>query len=91
MQLFDVLESRAKEILMMNDGKVKHVTLKTKLNMEEIEWDKDYRIVKSSGMTITEVFDQPGAAPAFVFMPTKVQLMKMILNAAYYYKTAEQH
>lgn len=89
-ELFDGLEPYAQELLMMNEGKTK-VSLKTKLTMKKIKWNKDYRLVKidekthslAKGEIDIDEIDDPGPCPQFVFMPTKVQLMKMILKAAY--------
>ncbi len=90
-QLFDDLDPAAAEIVMKNDGQTAG-NLRTTLPMKKINWQKDYRLVKIDGkhnfytlkkIIEDEAIEDPGPCPPFIFMPTKVQLMKMILKAAY--------
>ena len=62
----------------------------TNLSLKDIKVDKDLRIVKLEEADLVRVADtdviteDPGACPPFMFIPTQVQLMKILLKAAYY-------
>ena len=88
-ELFGDLNTYAREIIMKNEGKTKSSMTTTKFNLKKIKWNKDYSMVrrdKSDDFVINSVAEvgDPGPCPPYTFMPTKVQLMKMILKAAYY-------
>lgn len=84
--LFGDLNPYAREIIMKNEGKTKS-SMTTKLNMKKIKWHKDYSMVRrdksDDSVTHNVEVEDPGPCPTYLFMPTKVQLMKMILKAAY--------
>ncbi|TNV84017.1 hypothetical protein FGO68_gene12642 [Halteria grandinella] len=84
--LYGDLNPYAREIIMKNEGKTKS-SMTTKLNMKKIKWHKDYSMVRrdksDDSITHSVEVEDPGPCPAYLFMPTKVQLMKMILKAAY--------
>lgn len=87
-ELFGDLDPYAREIIMKSEGKNKTTMSSTKLNLKKIKWNKDYSLVKrdKSDDSVTRhvvELEDPGPCPAYLFMPTKVQLMKMILKAAY--------
>ena len=87
------MDLKAYEILIQSSVSAS-LTFKTKLSMKGIEWKQDYRMVKldnefqrQQSALISEdeieVLEDPGPCPIFKFMPTKVQLMKMIIKAAF--------
>ena len=91
--LFENLPSYATDIVMKAKGETKSTVPATKLGMKRIKWNIDYRLVKIDELPSVgagdaspnndEEEEDPGPCPVFVFMPTKVQLIKMIIKAAY--------
>lgn len=95
--LFEDLDPEAAEILMKSSGDIKSSLPKPKITMKKIKWKNDFRLVRvdddqtfkyltqldEAGEVEELEIEDPGPCPVFVFMPTKVQLMKMILKAAY--------
>ena len=91
--LFEDIENYALETLLkafQQGSYQKNGNSITNLSLKEVKWDKDLRIVKIDEADLIKVSEtaniseDPGPCPPFQFIPTKVQLMKIVLKAAYF-------
>jgi hypothetical protein len=85
--LFEGLNPSAENIIINAASKRlqrKSSSLKTKLSLKNLSWTKSIpqNIIEDDSFASDEDIE-PGPCPLYLFMPSKVQVMMMVLKAAY--------
>ena len=84
--MFEGLNASAESILINAASKrfQRKGTLKTKLSLRKLNWTKSIpqNVIDDDSFASDEDIE-PGPCPLFLFLPSKVQVMMMVLKAAY--------
>jgi len=85
-ELFEDLNATAEPIFIKSAAKKQALgPLKTKLSFRHLRWTKDVpqNVIVEDDLIESDDDIEPGPCPIFLFMPSKVLVMRMILKAAY--------
>ena len=84
--MFEGLNAAAERIIIHAASKrlYRKTSLKTRLSLKNLNWTKSIpqNVIEDDSFASDEDIE-PGPCPLFLFMPSKVQVMMMVLKAAF--------